>query len=198
MTICLRETDKNKGAVPEAIRRRQDDNQEAGARMHHQNLILSRLCRTAGIAAASLGLLALTALPGDAAGRPTSDAHAAKVTSLNEVGSLHLVSKHGFTLNEQGTTQGTVKGTITVRLKIVSTSRVTAEITISPNGGSVSGYGTASYHKGQTSASFSGSMSVNRGSGSYSHAQGSGLSFSGTIARSNDAITVHVNGRISS
>jgi hypothetical protein len=117
---------------------------------------------------------------------------------LNETGSLHLVSKHGFTLNEQGAAQGTAKGTITVRLKIVSTSRVTAEITISPSSGSISGYGTASYRKGQTSASFSGSMSINHGTGSYSHAQGSGLSFSGTIARSNDAITVHVSGKVSS
>jgi hypothetical protein len=85
-----------------------------------------------------------------------------------------------------------------VRLTIVSTSRVSAEITISPRGGSISGQGTASYHKGQTSASFAGAMSVSHRSGSYAHAQGSGLSFSGTIARSNDAIVVHVSGSLSS
>ena len=58
-------------------------------------------------------------------------------------------------------------------------------------------FGTASYHKGETSASFAGSLSIDHGSGSYAHAEGSGLSFSGTIARSNDAITVHVSGKLS-
>ena len=36
-----------------------------------------------------------------------------------------------------------------------------------------------------------------RGTGKYAHAHGSGLSFSGTIERSNDAVTVHVNGNLS-
>jgi hypothetical protein len=40
-------------------------------------------------------------------------------------------------------------------------------------------------------------MSITRGSGRYSHAHGSGLSFTGTIQRSNDAVTVHVNGKMS-
>jgi hypothetical protein len=122
---------------------------------------------------------------------------AARTISLDEVGQLHLLSKHGFTLNERGTASGTIRGPISVRLTIVSTSRVSAEVTISPNGGSISGSGTGSYHKGETAASFAGSMSIAHSSGSYAHAQGSDLSFSGTIARSNDAIAVHVSGRFS-
>jgi hypothetical protein len=124
-------------------------------------------------------------------------ARSARVISLSERGHLHRVSKHGFTLYETGTASGTIRGPISVQLKIVSTSRVTAEVTISPSGGSISGAGTASYHKGTTSASFSGSLSIKHGSGSYAHAQGSGLSFSGTIAQSNDAISVDVSGRMS-
>jgi hypothetical protein len=149
----------------------------------------------AGDAAASLPVRAATSPAARAAISPS--AHATRTISLNETGKLHLVSKHGFTLNEQGKASGTVKGTISVRLKIVSTSRVTAEVTITPSSGSISGNGTASYHKGQTDAGFSGSLSINRGTGSYAHARGSGLSFSGTIARSNDAITVRVSGRLS-
>jgi hypothetical protein len=120
---------------------------------------------------------------------------AARTFSLNESGNLHLTSKHGFTLNERGSASGTVRGTIYVHLKIVSTVRVTAEVNIYTGGGSISGDGTASYHKGEATASFSGSMSIARGSGSYADAHGQGLSFSGTIARSNDAVTVHVSGR---
>jgi hypothetical protein len=122
-------------------------------------------------------------------------ASGARVLSLNENGNLHLTSKQGFTLNEQGRASGTVKGTIYVHLSIVSSSRVTAELNIYPSGGSITAHGSASYHREHTSAHFSGSMSIERGTGSYAHARGSGLSFSGTIQRSNDAVTVHVAGR---
>ncbi|HEX7453553.1 MAG TPA: hypothetical protein VF294_14765 [Polyangiaceae bacterium] len=135
--------------------------------------------------------------PVGADGARTPSAHATRAVSLNETGRLHLVSKHGFTLNELGTASGTIRGKITVHLKIVSSSRVTAEVTITPQGGSLSGSGNATYHKGETEATFSGGLSINRRSGTYSRAQGSGLRFSGTIAQSNDAITVHVSGRLS-
>ena len=46
-------------------------------------------------------------------------------------------------------------------------------------------------------ATFSGTMNITRGTGSFSHARGSGLSFTGTIQRINDAVTVHVSGRMS-
>jgi hypothetical protein len=124
-------------------------------------------------------------------------AKAARTFSLNETGRLHLTSKHGFTLNEQGSASGTVKGTIYVHLTIVSSSHVTAQVNIYPSGGSITGNGSAKYHRGSASASFDGSMSINGGSGSYNHARGSGLSFSGTIQRSNDAVTVHVSGTAS-
>jgi hypothetical protein len=124
----------------------------------------------------------------------TAVARGARVLSLNENGSLHLTSKQGFTLNEKGLASGTVRGTIYVHLSIVSSSRVTAELNIYPSGGSITAKGSASYHKERTSARFSGSIAIERGTGSYAHARGSGLSFSGTIQRSNDAVTLHVAG----
>jgi|SRR5580704_8766577 hypothetical protein len=163
--------------------------------MYYQSPRGSRLLALSATTAALLAATATTAPFGaDAATKP---ARAASTVSVNEVGQLHLISKHGYTLNERGIASGTIRGTITVQLKIVSSSRVTAEVTIYPPGGSIAGHGTASYHKGQGAASFAGSLTVEHGSGSYDHAQGSGLSFSGTIAESNDAITVHVSGRFS-
>jgi hypothetical protein len=153
------------------------------------------------LAAAALWLLALLALASLSPGERTSSrplARAAKTISLNETGRLHLTSKHNFTLNEQGSATGTVAGTIYVHLTAVSSSRVTAEVNIYHGGSSISGNGNASYHRGSTTAGFSGSMSFDRGSGSYAHVHGSGLSFSGTIAESkHDAITVYVSGRVS-
>jgi hypothetical protein len=143
-------------------------------------------------------LLAATVLIAPAAASPHGAArgHAARTFTLRETGSLRLTSKHGFTLNEQGRASGTASGAIYVHLRIVSTSRVTAELSIYPHGGSISGHGTAGYHRGHSSASFSGSLSIDRGTGTYAHAKGSGLSFSGTIQRSDDSIVVHVSGRV--
>jgi len=151
-----------------------------------------------GLAAGALCLLALLTLaPLSAGERTPARAFAARIVSLNETGRLHLTSKHNFTLNEQGAASGTVAGTIYVHLTAVSSSRVTAEVNIYASGASISGNGNASYHRSSTTASFSGSMSIDRGSGSYAHVHGSGLSFSGTIQRSNDATTVHVSGPLS-
>lgn len=147
--------------------------------------------------AVSVGALAAVGPLGPDASEAVPVALAAKTLSLNESGSLHLMSKHGFTVNEQGPASGTITGTIYVHLTIVSTSRVSAEVNIYPRGGSISGHGTASYHRGSKTATFSGSASISGGTGSYDHAHGQGLSFSGTIARSNDAITVHMSGRVS-
>ena len=116
---------------------------------------------------------------------------------MREAGNLRLTSKRGFTLNEQGSATGTLSGTLHVRLTIVSSNHVKAEVSISRNGGSISGEATASYHRSNGSASFSGSLSVSGGTGSYAHAHGSGLSFGGTIQNSNDAIAVHLGGSIS-
>ena len=66
-----------------------------------------------------------------------------------------------------------MRGTIYVHLTIVSSRRVTAELNIYPSGGSITAQGTRSYHK-EATARFAGSMSIERGSGSYAHAHGSG------------------------
>jgi hypothetical protein len=139
--------------------------------------------------AACSGVLALLAAP--------TTSLAAKTFSLNESGNLHLTSKQGFTLNEQGPASGTVSGTLYVHLKIVSSTRVTAEISLYPHGGSITCSGSASYKREGSTANFAGALSIDRGTGSYAKAHGSGLSFSGTIQRSNDAIAVHVGGTAS-
>jgi hypothetical protein len=122
---------------------------------------------------------------------------AARVIALNESARLHLTSRHGFTLNEQGSASGSVSGPMYVHLTIVSTTRVVAEVNFYPGGGSISGKATASYKRGSSTASFSGTLSIARGTGSYAHVHGSGLSFSGTIRRSDEAIAVQVHGEAS-
>jgi hypothetical protein len=167
---------------------------------HTRTPIEARRARRAGLMSAGLltaALLAVAPAGSPAARGPHANARAARSFNLEENGSLHLTSKHGFTLNEQGTATGTVRGTIYVHLKIVSSRHVSAEVSIYPRNGSITGYGSAGYQRKSSFAVFSGTMSIARGTGSYSRARGSGLSFSGTIQRSNDAVTVHVSGRVS-
>jgi hypothetical protein len=151
-----------------------------------------RIALTAG-----LWLLAVMLAWVSSASAVAPHAVASRTFSLNETGHLHLTSHHGFTLNEQGSASGTISGTIYIHLHVVSTNHVTAEVNIYPRGGSLTGYASASYHPSGAIASFNGTMSIARGTGRYGHAHGSGLSFTGTIQRSNDAVTVHVNGRMS-
>jgi len=146
------------------------------------------------VVGASVAACALASVPARAAGPVAASA---RRISLNETGRLHLTSKHGFTLNEEGLATGTIRGRIYLHLKIVSTNRVTAEVGIYPNGGSLTGKVAANYHVAGANASFSGTMSIVRGTGSYRNARGVGLGFSGTIRRTNDAVTVHLTGDLS-
>jgi hypothetical protein len=153
--------------------------------------------RRAGVAASLCLLAALVASAAPAHGAGPS-ATAARTFTLSDTGHLRLTSPpHGFTLNEKGSATGTISGTIYIHLHIVSTNSVKAEVNIYPSGGSLTSYASASYHPSGGVATFNGSMYIARGTGRYSHAHGSGLSFTGTIRRENDAVTVHVNGRMS-
>lgn len=137
---------------------------------------------------------------GMAFGAPASRAaraRAAGTLPLSDTGHLHRTSHHGFTLDEEGSASGTIAGTIYIHLKVVSTNRVTAEVSIYPSGSSITGYATADYRPSGALASFSGTMTIERGTGRYSGAHGSGLSFTGTVQRSNDAVTVRVSGGMS-
>ena len=149
-------------------------------------------------AVASLGTFAAVGTLG--AGGSSADgpvAGAARTLNLHESGRLHLTSHSGLMLNEQGTATGTIKGTIYIHLDVASQTHVTAEVNIYPSGGSLTGHGSANYEVGGSYASFSGTLSISRGTGTYAHAHASGLRFTGSIKRVNDATTVEVSGPLS-
>jgi hypothetical protein len=124
-------------------------------------------------------------------------ANAARTVTLSDAEHLRLTSKRGFVLNEQGAAKGTIKRTIYIHMRLVSNSRVTAEVNIYPSDGSLSGEASASYRVNGGYASFSDSLSISRGTGSHAHAHASGLRFTGTIQRRNDAVAAQLNGPLS-
>lgn len=153
----------------------------------------------AALASATFAAFASAAsLPSAVLARATS-AHAARTVSLSESGSLHSTERHPTinALNEQGSASGTIAGTIYIHLHVVSNSKVTAEVNIYPRGGSLSGTGSASYHVVGAQAQFTGTLSISRGSGTYSRARASRLVFTGAIQRRNDAVAVHLSGPLS-
>lgn len=147
------------------------------------------------IAAALLatGATALAAAPGIAG----ASGSAARTVSLNDTGHLHKTAHHGLNLYEAGPTSGSLSGTVTLHLDVVSTNRVTAQLTVHSGHSSINATASGSYRNNGPTASFSGTLSVTGGTGSYAHAHGSGLSFSGTIQRTTDAVTVRVSGHFS-
>ena len=149
-------------------------------------------------AALALGAAATAAAFATAgAGAAAPHAIAARTLNLNDSASLHLENKHGLVLKEGGTANGSLGGKLYLQLDVTSTRSVTAQVQVYPKGGSISGAAKASYHVAGSTASFSGKMTITKGSGTYSKAKASSLSFSGTIQRSNDAVTVHVSGPMS-
>lgn len=155
---------------------------------HAPSRLGALLLTTAILTAALLG-----AVLADATAVPAAQARAAGTVSLTDTAHLHRTSHHGFTINEEGS----ASGTISIHLNIVSTDRVTAEVSLYPSGSSITGYATADYRSSGAVASFSGTMTIERGSGRYRGAHGSGLSFTGNVQRSNDTVVVHVSGRMS-
>ncbi len=163
-------------------------------------LARTTLARRGAVALMATSLAAVPAWQAGAAGAQ-SIATSARTVSISETAHLHSTSGHAIninqTLNERGTASGTISGTIYIHLRFPSYGHVSAEVSIYPNGGSITGIASAAYHPSGATAGFNGTMNVVRGTGAYNHAHGTGLKFSGTVQRSNDAVTVHVNGRFS-
>ncbi|HTA13797.1 MAG TPA: autotransporter [Solirubrobacteraceae bacterium] len=149
-------------------------------------------------AALALGVGAAVAAFGPgAAVAAAPQAKAARTLTLNDSASLHLQNKKGLELKESGSAKGTLPGTLYLQLDVTSTRSVTAKVQVYPKGGSISGNAKASYSVAGSTASFKGTLAITKGTGAYSKAKASALSFSGTIQRSNDAVTVHVSGKMS-
>jgi hypothetical protein len=114
-------------------------------------------------------------------------AHAAGALKVNDTGYLHLLHASGSVLSEEGPVSGTLPGTANVRLDVGA--NVTASFTIHARGGSISGHGSATLHSSGRYSSFAGTLWVNRGTGRFAHARGTGKLY-GVIERRTDKVTV--------
>jgi hypothetical protein len=152
----------------------------------------------ASVTALALGALATAAVVGTgAAGAAGPSAKAASTLNLSDSANLQLNNHKGVELKESGSAKGNLPGKIYIQLRLASSRTVTAKIQVYPSGGSISASAAATYRVvTSSSASFAGSLNITGGSGRYSKAKGSRLSFSGTVHRPSDSVSVHVSGKI--
>jgi hypothetical protein len=94
---------------------------------------------------------------------------------------------------EEGSASGTLPGKVRAYLNVGAT--VVAHFTIETDAGSISGVGSGRLKGRPAEPSFSGRMSVSRGTGRYTHAHGEG-GFFGTINRSNFHAVVQTSGTL--
>jgi hypothetical protein len=160
-------------------------------------VVMRKLARRSLAVGGAFAVAAAGAPVVGSAGAAGSEAHAARTVTLNDSAKLHKTAKHGFNLYESGSASGSLSGSISLHLDVASTNKVTAELTVSPHGGTLTGKASGNYRTNGGTATFTGTLTITHGSGSYSGAHGSNISFSGTIQRSNDSMTVRVNGKFS-
>jgi hypothetical protein len=120
-------------------------------------------------------------------------AAASREQSVNDTGRLHLLKAFGSVLLEEGSAGGTLPGQANVRLVVGST--VTASFAIRARHGTIYGSGHATLHSSGRYSSFAGTLSVSHGTGSYTHAHGSGKLY-GVIDRRTSALTVQTVGTL--
>ena len=151
------------------------------------------------LAALAVFALAIAATVGaGAAGAAGPAAKAASTMNLSDNANLRLNNHKGVELKESGTAHGNLRGSIYIQLRLASSRSVTAKIQVYPSGGSISASASATYRVVTSSnASFAGTLTITGGSGRYSKAKGSRLSFSGTVHRPSDSVSVHVSGKMS-
>lgn len=149
--------------------------------------------------AVTLGTVACVAPSGAASSRPAHGvpiAAAARTLSLSLNVNMHLIGRPGHILNEQGSVSGTLPGSVSSRSTTLSSTQGTSTFTFYTKDGSI--FGQADTHGRVVGANvyLTGTATITGGSGSWAHASGSGLQYSGVISRQNFHVTEHINGSI--
>jgi hypothetical protein len=146
-------------------------------------------------------LLAAAILASDAQGEAHRRAHAARALNVTDTAHLHYARESGLMLVDEGAATGALPGTVRVLFNVGAT--VSASFTIYTRNGSLAGHGSGTLNEASHApnhsnvyVSFSGTMTVSRGTGRYAHVHGHG-GFYGVIDRHNYAATIQTTGTVS-
>ncbi len=122
--------------------------------------------------------------------------HLARSLSVLDEGKLHLVKSSGSLLIDEGAVHGTIPGRVKVRFVYDGNPSVSAQITIYGSHGTIQAKAKARLSSPTSPApSFSGSLSIVGGTGSFAHAHGGGHLY-GVFYRRSYALTVQTQGTV--
>jgi hypothetical protein len=107
---------------------------------------------------------------------------------------LRYLTARGAYLLEEGSASGPLAGTVKARVRF--TADISGSFEFYPQGGSISGYGSARLHESGTYVSFGGTVRVTGGTGRYAHARGGGGLY-GVYNRRTLALTIQTTGSLS-
>jgi hypothetical protein len=144
---------------------------------------------------ASVALLGFALASSALAGGTTSRAKVAGAQTINEYTYLRLTYVKGNRIAGRGSASGTVIGTGSANLTLVTASRAVGEFTGGNPGGSVRGKIVASYRVAGVSTYFNGTVTSVSGTGRYAKARSLGIKISGTMNRAKLTLTMTAAGR---
>lgn len=144
-------------------------------------------------------VLALSAAGGASAAvaqQPPRATTASSEKSLNESLSGTRFGPPGHSFVEKGNVTGTLSGSMTAHVETIASNNGQATLTLYLSKGTLSGRAPTHGHVVGPTAYFEGSMTITGGTGSYAHASGSGLRFSGTLDRQNFRVKAQLHGNV--
>jgi hypothetical protein len=140
-------------------------------------------------------LLALV-VPSSLALAGSTASAAAHTTSVKDEGRLRLIKSSGSVLIDEGPAKGTIPGSVKVRFVYNGNPTVSAQITIYGHAGTINARGTGRLSSPTSSSpSFTGTMTIDGGSGRYSHAHGGGKLY-GVFYRRTYGLLVQTEGTL--
>lgn len=120
-------------------------------------------------------------------------ARAAHTLKATDSAHLHYVSASGALLYEVGRASGTLPGSMRVHMRVAAT--FSGSFTISAQGSTIRGHGSATPKGAGVIESFSGSLTVTGGSGRFKHAHGTARLY-GTFNRNSYALVIQTVGTL--
>jgi hypothetical protein len=133
-----------------------------------------------------------------ASGRPVRhvSAHAAKTISVNESATLKIVHQEYHKVEATGRTSGTFNAPMTLHYSIDSGERSSSSFISYPSGGRIYGGAASTYRVSGADSYFSGTVTINGGSGSYKNAYGTNIHITGTLERWRLVFIIHITGEM--
>ncbi len=141
---------------------------------------------------AAIACVGGTGLP--AIADPGAAKASSRVIMLKETAQLR-VTKNTPTVHEaHGQCSGTIAGALYLRIVVENATRTSQTFSGSSRAGTLSGRGVSTYRVAGSVLSFTGTISISNGSGTYAHAYGSGIHIEGSMNRLKGTISMEISG----